>query len=312
MTENNVVVFVILVALNAVLTRILLQNLNYYLMDKEIYGIDINKAHKPKIPEEGGISITISFSFSLVLYWYYFSFANTGPLLVTTPIICLLGFVDHFRNIKPYPKFFYTAVIGSVYTIYYIRATSNSLIINLALIVVIGVTYAILVNAYNLLAGFNGLESGVTIIIAASLSLYFFINGHRVEAGVCILLLSGYFVFWLLNKYPAKIFIGDSGTLVPPSVFFGLGLLTGHVLPVIFVMIPHLVNIVIKYISIGVKSRSDLKPLVLKDGLLHFPEQKYYSLIRLFLLNGPKHEKHIVYYVYLIEIIFCAALFIIF
>jgi UDP-N-acetylglucosamine--dolichyl-phosphate N-acetylglucosaminephosphotransferase len=168
------------------------------------------------------------------------------------------------------------------------------------------------VNAYNLLAGFNGLESGVTIISSFALTIYFYINGHHVEAGICILLLTGYSIFWYLNKYPAKIFIGDSGTLVPPSVFFGLGLLTGHVLPVVFVMLPHLLNIVIKYISIGVKSRSELKPLILKDGLLHFPEQKYYSLIRLVLINGPKHEKHIVYFVYAIELIFCISLFIIF
>jgi UDP-N-acetylglucosamine--dolichyl-phosphate N-acetylglucosaminephosphotransferase len=231
---------------------------------------------------------------------------------VTTPLICLLGFVDHFRNIKPYPKFVYAAVIGSVYSIYYIRMMPNSLVMDLLLVFVISVSYAILVNAYNLLAGFNGLESGVTIISGIALSAYFYIHGHHAEAGICLLLLTGYSIFWYLNKYPAKIFIGDSGTLVPPSVFFGLGLLTGQVLPVVFVMIPHLLNIMIKYISIGVKSRSDLKPLVLKDGLLHFPEQRYYSLIRLVLINGPKHEKHIVYYVYAIELIFCISLFFIF
>lgn len=312
MTEGNIIVFVILVMVNVVLTRILLQNLNYYLFDKGIYGIDINKSDRPKIPEEGGISITISFTISLVLYWYYFSVQNIAPFLVTTPLICLLGFIDHFRNIKPYPKFFYTAVIGSVFTIYYIRLIPNPLIMNLLLIVAIGVSYAILVNAYNLLAGFNGLESGVTIISGTALTIFFYLNGHRAEAGIILLLISGYFVFWMLNKYPAKIFIGDSGTLVPPSVFYGLGLLTGQILPVVFVMSPHILNIIIKYISIGVKSRSDLKPLVLKDGLLHFHEQKYYSLIRLLLLNGPKHEKHIVYYVYFIELIFCVLLFIIF
>jgi UDP-N-acetylglucosamine--dolichyl-phosphate N-acetylglucosaminephosphotransferase len=312
MTESNIIVFVILVMLNAVLTRILLQNFNYFLMGKGIFGIDINKSDKPKIPEEGGLSITISFFLSLILYSYYFNFQKITPLLVTTPIICLLGFIDHFRNIKPYPKFIYTAVIGSVYTIYYIRENQNSLMTDLILVVVIGVSYAILVNAYNLLAGFNGLESGITIISGTALSIFFFYNGHHAEAGICVLMLSGYSVFWILNKYPAKIFIGDSGTLVPPSVFFGMGLITGHILPVIFVMSPHILNIIIKYISIGVKSRSDLKPLVLKDGLLHFPEQKYYSLIRLFLLNGPKHEKHIVYFVYLIEFVFCVSLFLIF
>jgi len=282
-------------------------------MEKGIYGYDINKPNRPKIPEEGGLSITISFTLSLLLYWYYFSFENIVPLLVTTPMICLLGFIDHFRNIKPYPKFFYTAVIGSIFTIYYIRMTpTNSLSYDIFLLLVIGVSYAILVNAYNLLAGFNGLESGVTIISCSTLALFFFLKGNNAESGICILLLSGYFIFWLMNKYPAKIFVGDSGTLVPPSVFFGLGLLTGHFLPVVFVMIPHLLNIMIKYISIGVKSRSDLKPLILKDGLLHFPDQKYYSLIRLFLINGPKHEKQIVYYVYAVELVCCISLLLIF
>lgn len=312
MTEGNIIVFVILVMVNAVLTRILLQNLNYYLFDKGIYGVDINKSNRPKIPEEGGISITLSFSISLVLYWYYFNVKNVAPFLVTTPMICMLGFIDHFRNIKPYPKFFYTAVIGSVYTIYYIRLMPGSLLTYLMLLLAISISYAVLVNAYNLLAGFNGLESGVTIISGSALAIFFAINNHRVESGILLLLVSGYFVFWMLNRYPAKIFIGDSGTLVPPSVFFGLGLLTGHILPVVFVMAPHILNIIIKYLSIGVKSRSDLKPLILKDGLLHFPEQKYYSLIRLFLINGPKHEKHIVYYVYAIELVFCISLFLIF
>jgi UDP-N-acetylmuramyl pentapeptide phosphotransferase/UDP-N-acetylglucosamine-1-phosphate transferase len=108
-----------------------------------------------------------------------------------------------------------------------------------------------------------------------------------------------------MNKYPAKIFIGDTGTLVPASIYLGLAVYSDHLYPVILVLTPHLINIIIKYMSAGVSSRTDHSPLEYKDGLLYLPKNNYLSLIRLYLLSGPKDEKRIVYYVYAIESVFC-------
>ncbi len=296
--------------INLALTRLLLRNLNYYLMDKGIYGIDINKPGKVKVPEEGGVSITISLIFSFSLLWTVFR--NDGILLIiiTSFLISLIGFIDHYRNIRPYPKFIYCAVIGSLYSFFLISDRTIPPQLLIIEIIILALGYSVLVNSYNLLAGFNGLESGVTVIASISLTIYFFIKGLYPEAGIAFLVVGSYLVFWQLNKYPAKIFIGDSGTLLPASIFFGLGILSKLWLPILFVTAPHLINAAIKFFSTGVSSRSDLKPLIYKDGLLQLPENYYLSLIRLILLKGPMHEKQIVYYIYCIEVIFCSLIFI--
>ena len=110
--------FSLVFIINLALTRLLLRNLNYYLMNRGIYGIDINKEEKIKIPEEGGISIVISLCISFVLIWVVFRSDWIWLLIFTSLLISTLGFIDHFRNIRPYPKFIYCAVIGSSYLFY--------------------------------------------------------------------------------------------------------------------------------------------------------------------------------------------------
>ena len=312
LAPNNILVFLIIAALSAILTRILLRNLNYFLMDKGIFGIDINKPNKPKIPEEGGISIVIAFVFSLFLFKYFFQIQWISLIIITTILISLIGFIDRVRNIKPFPKFTYCAIVGSVYSISYLQNPNFNIIYALLFLFLGSIFYSVLVNAFNLLAGFNGLESGVTIISSMALGIFFSFKGLYGAAGVLFLMATAYFVFWQLNKYPAQIFLGDSGTLVPASVYFGLAIVTTFWLPIIIVLAPHLLNAAIKFASTGISSRSDHQPLVFKQGKLYLPEKNYCSLIRLFLLTGPKSEKAIVYYVYAIESFFCFLLILLF
>ena len=302
--------FSLVFIINLALTRLLLRNLNYYLMNRGIYGIDINKEEKIKIPEEGGISIVISLCISFVLIWVVFRSDWIWLLIFTSLLISTLGFIDHFRNIRPYPKFIYCAVIGSSYLFYILNDPAINPKTLIIAIIIIPIGYSVLVNAYNLLAGFNGLESGVTVIISVTMAIFFYSKGFTAEAGVSALVGGSYFVFWFLNKYPAKIFIGDSGTLLPLSIFIGLAIITRMWQPILFISAPHLINAAIKFLSTGVRSRSDLKPLIFEEGKLRLPEKYYMSLIRLILLSGPKHEKQIVYYIYTVEIFFCSLIFI--
>jgi UDP-N-acetylglucosamine--dolichyl-phosphate N-acetylglucosaminephosphotransferase len=305
---NNFLIFIIILAVNAILTRMLLRNLSYYLMSLGVSGIDVNKPHRPRIPEEGGVAIGFSFIFSLALYGYIFNIDWVVIIITTTFLISFIGFIDHFRNIKPYPKFVYCAVVGSFYSIYYLQSTPEGIMASVIFVVIISLSYSVLVNAFNLLAGFNGLESGLAVLSSLTLAIYFYLENEPLVAGVALLLFVGFLVFWQLNKYPAQIFLGDSGSLIPASVFWGLAAITQDWLPILIVMAPHLLNALIKFASTGVSSRSDHKPLVYKNGLLYLPEKNYWSLIRLYLLTGPKHEKQIVYYVYAVELFFCILL----
>jgi hypothetical protein len=75
-------------------------------------------------------------------------------------------------------------------------------------------------------------------------------------------------------------------------------------------MAPHLLNMLIKFFSTGVSSKSDFEPLVYREGTLQLPQKNYWSLIRLYLATGPKSEKSIVYFVLSLEALFCSLLFV--
>ena len=301
--------FITIVFVNILLTDLLLQNLSSFLMSRGIFGIDVNKPEKKKIPEEGGVSIVFSLILSFTLLSYIFKYEAGLLIIVTTLLICLLGFIDYFRNIPPYRKAGYCAGIGSIYSLYFMQNSDLSILSGISIIVIISFGYTVLVNGYNMLAGFNGLESGITVITSLTLSIYFFLKGFYTESSFAFITMTSYLVFWRWNKYPAKIFPGDSGTLVPASIFIGLSISSNTYIPLLFISAPHLLNIIIRFFSTGVCSRSDHKPLVYKDGLLHLPKNSYKSLIRLFILTGAKKEQHIVYFVYAVEILCCLSLF---
>jgi UDP-N-acetylmuramyl pentapeptide phosphotransferase/UDP-N-acetylglucosamine-1-phosphate transferase len=165
MTSIKVVFIVmIILAVNAVLTRILLRTISPFLLARGIYGYDVNKPAMTKVPEEGGVSIAVALVFSLLLYGYFFNLAWVSLLAITTALISLIGFVDRLRDIRPYPKFFYCAVAGSLYGISFLQDPNVGLYHALLFLFLGSVAYSVVVNSFNLLAGFNGLESGLAVI----------------------------------------------------------------------------------------------------------------------------------------------------
>ena len=69
-------------------------------------------------------------------------------------------------------------------------------------------------NAFNMAAGYNGLESGIPIITSSFMVLILFIKGRDTGAAVIFLgLIGASLAMYLFNKYPAKVFVGDVGTL---------------------------------------------------------------------------------------------------
>lgn len=70
-----------------------------------------------------------------------------------------------------------------------------------------------MVNSVNLTDGLDGLASGVTLIIAVFLSLVGADYGFTTTAIFCAALAGTCFGFLLFNKYPAKVFMGDTGSL---------------------------------------------------------------------------------------------------
>ncbi len=76
------------------------------------------------------------------------------------------------------------------------------------------------VNAVNLLDGIDGMVGGIGLVVAATLAVMAAWVGHPAEAGVAACLAGTLAAFLVFNKPPAKIFLGDSGSM-------SIGLLLG-------------------------------------------------------------------------------------
>ena len=104
-------------------------------------------------------------------------------------------------------------------------------------------------NFSNLLAGFNGLEAGSAAISIGTMSLLSDITGHPTVAALGMILTFAYVGFLGMNWYPAKIFPGDSGTLMAGAAIAAIGLSTGLEFEAVVLSIPAAMDFSLKMVN---------------------------------------------------------------
>jgi UDP-GlcNAc:undecaprenyl-phosphate GlcNAc-1-phosphate transferase len=123
----------------------------------------------------------------------------------------VLGFVDDLVHLRPAPKFMIQVLAAGLAVncglVYPVR---ESYVVNVTISIfwIVGIT-----NAFNLLDNMDGLSAGIACISSLYLALFFVASGATVNALLPILLGGGVAGFLLFNFYPAKIFMGDGGSL---------------------------------------------------------------------------------------------------
>ena len=176
------------------------------------------KIHNGAIPNLGGI--VIFFGFLLSLLFIVQIEGQIKILLAAGVIILLLGMVDDIVDLSPKLKFIIQMIPALMVII------SNADLINIfinnqlksfdllgyllypiLILWIVGVT-----NSINLIDGLDGLACGVSIITLIT----FFILGLKQNFEslnlVAIALMGSLLAFLRFNFYPAKIFLGDSGS----------------------------------------------------------------------------------------------------
>lgn len=189
------------------------------------------KSHMKKegTPTMGGLVILTSVV--ITSYIYTSDFKETIPILFTTLGFGLIGFFDDYikvvlkRNLglTPIEKIILECIVTFVF-IYYIKDKGygtdiivpfmNGMTIDIGYLYVPMVIVAMLgtVNGANFTDGLDGLATGVTIII----TIFFMVVSNATDeqitpmTGSVLGSLSGFFLF---NVYPARLFMGDTGSL---------------------------------------------------------------------------------------------------
>ena len=299
---------------------------------KEMLQPDMNKYNsKPTIPKTGGIAVMLSIVLSLFVYIFFKTFflqsnthiIETLTIIITVFMAFLIGFIDDIfgwkkSSITGLKKILMTIPIAIPLMI----INAGHSIMNLPFIgqVNFGIIYPLVIvplsligttNGFNLLAGFNGLEAGLGIIIFTALGIASLFAGEIwlvLIAGVIIFSLIG---FLILNKYPAKIFPGNTLTYVI-GCLIGCFAIIGNMEKIALILfIPFIIEGFLKLTS---KFKAHNFGIPNKDNSLEPRYKKNYSLthIALRILKKVKHkvyEKDIVYFVYLVELIFVLLVF---
>ncbi|MBX7225353.1 MAG: undecaprenyl/decaprenyl-phosphate alpha-N-acetylglucosaminyl 1-phosphate transferase [Chitinophagales bacterium] len=178
------------------------------------------KSHHSKIPTLGGIGIFAGFLISVCLYA---NFAITPKLQFIMAAFCLvfiLGAKDDIVELTAYKKFigqvaaaFIIAYFGdiritSLYGVFNISHLNYFVSIALTMFVII-----LIVNSFNLIDGINCLAAFSGVIIASAFGGWFYLNDYNDFAILASAIVGSLFAFIKYNFTPAKIFMGDSGSL---------------------------------------------------------------------------------------------------
>lgn len=179
------------------------------------------KIHKRIVPNFGGIAVFTAFLFSASLYIPSAQLPVGNILMAGGLIMFMIGLKDDIVGLSPAIKFvaqFATALIISIvadiritnmHGIFEINQLNYPSSILLTIFFIVGV-----VNAFNLIDGIDGLAGSLGLILGLSYTYIFFKAGDIGFSYMATALAGALLGFLFFNITPAKIFMGDSGSLI--------------------------------------------------------------------------------------------------
>ncbi len=179
------------------------------------------RAHQITTPSLGGIGIFAGMIFSIILWTPFNYFGDLQYILCAFIIIFLIGAKDDIDPMNPGRKF-----IGQIFAACILVFKANVKLTSLygifgiydipevASILLSVFTIIVIINAFNLIDGINGLSGSIGTLISVLLGSWFFLI-DRLEIAIVAFSLAGALVAFLkYNVSPAKIFMGDTGSLL--------------------------------------------------------------------------------------------------
>ena len=290
-----VVIALICGILSFISTRLVMPWLIRKLEKAEIIGKDIHKSSRPIVAEMGGMGILFGFIIGIFVGIILFP-TLTFQLVVVLVVVLLVGMVgmvDDLIVLSSKEKLF-------LLPLWWIAPPN----VGLLYMLLIPIAVSICSNLTNMLAGLNGIESGLGVISMTSLTISCIILGKYDVAIISMSMLGTLIAFLYYNKYPAKVFPGDTGTLIIGATIAAIAFIGRVKLIAFIVLLPNIIDAALKFYSAGVMERQQHKPTQLNDdGKLVRPEQGFKSLIR-FVLRKPVDEKTAVMMIWGIGILF--------
>jgi UDP-N-acetylglucosamine--dolichyl-phosphate N-acetylglucosaminephosphotransferase len=305
--QSSVTVLAVFLAGFAV-TYLTIPPLASWLRHRGIVGIDIHKLDKPRIPEMCGLSIVAGLMAAALLSLGLFGEHSRDILAFagTIAIAGTIGVIDDLKPLSPKLKPVLTALAAAPilllgtfnpHPIFPLIGTMRLTILYPFLILF---AIAVPANAVNMLDVFNGSMSGTLTIVSLALAVVLVLKGNAAAASLALALCGSLLAFYLFNRYPARVFGGDAGSLAAGSAVGALSVIGSVEAIAIAALAPYIMNAFYGLASMGrLYERREIKsrPIRLrKDEMLEATTDRDapVTLARLILAEGPMQEKQVV------------------
>lgn len=186
-----------------------------------LVGVDIHKRHRPRVPEMGGIAVVTGFYVGVTFLSLTAADSAATPFYSASLLAILgaafVGILDDLFAIRKLTKALLPFILAvPLGILLYLQGSTIVLGVDVGvlsiLLIPFGLTSA--ANTANMLEGFNGLGAGLGIIMSSGLILLSLILHATEGLYLLVPLLGALVAFMWFNRYPSRIFPGDSMTLM--------------------------------------------------------------------------------------------------
>ncbi|HEK21154.1 MULTISPECIES: MraY family glycosyltransferase [unclassified Mucilaginibacter] len=218
-----VVYYLLVVAVSALITIFAIPSILHVARTRHLYD-DVGhfrKQHDHGIPRLGGVAIFVGFTITLLLFSIIDKTIPVSYLLAGSLVLFIMGIKDDLSGVNPSTKLLIQIAVATLLVIVGdIRFTSMYGIlgyhdISYTVSVILSILFIILiVNAFNLIDGIDGLAATTCIVANGAFAVIFICINHYELAVVSLAIVGALFGFLRFNITPAKIFMGDAGSLL--------------------------------------------------------------------------------------------------
>ena len=302
--------------------------------NSKIVGIDVHKLDKPEVAEMGGVGVLVGLVVGCLTLFISHGILGGGffdyRVLIFMSVVLfagLIGVVDDRKPLGPKVKPFLTALACLPILIYSWTVIALGLVppiipafdpgpllpflgrTRLTIIypfLLVPLAIAVPANAINMIDVFNGVMPLTTIFMFAAILIVslvmLFIGVPGAEMGVLLsgVMLGVLLAYFFYNRYPARTFAGDTGSLAVGAALGATAIMGRVELIAIIALLPAVMNAFYSLVSIGgllERRQMRSRPTIFRDdGTLAASQDKEapLTLTRLVLARGPMTEPRII------------------
>jgi UDP-N-acetylglucosamine--dolichyl-phosphate N-acetylglucosaminephosphotransferase len=298
----------------------------------QLIGKDMNKPDYPSVPRSGGLAVSIVICFALLIYIFLKTFSLVGTpsvhvveafaISATVLLAGFIGFIDDMlgwkEGLTQLQKVLLTIPIALPLTV----INAGQSIIQLPILgnVDLGLLYPLLIvplgvigstNGFNLLAGYNGLEAGMGLIIFAVFGFTGLLVGRLWIALIAFVVCACLLAFLTFNWYPAKVFPGNSFTYAVGALIATLAILGNMERIALWLFIPYFLEILLYLRARVVDRMGDVQAFAKSntDGSLELPYEHLYDTTHLAIwvlkrVKDKVYERDVVLFLIVVQVLF--------